>query len=67
VATEVLAELGRQRMNQTELADAMGMPVKSLRRRLTGEIVIDVNELYAMAQALDVPVQRLWPDRVPVR
>lgn len=67
VAAEIRAELGRQRMSQTELADALGMPVATLRRRLNAEIVIDVNELWAMARALGVPVQRLLPDRVPVR
>jgi len=54
-------------MTQAELALALAMPVKSVRRRLGGETVIDVNELWAMARALGVPVQRLLPDRVPVR
>jgi transcriptional regulator with XRE-family HTH domain len=57
--------MGRQRVNQTDLADALGMPINSLRRRLSGETTITVDDLYAVARALDVPVQRLLPDRAP--
>lgn len=65
VAAEIRAELGRQKMNQTELADALDMPINSLRRRLSGETTISVDDLFAIAYHLDVPVTRLLPDRVP--
>lgn len=55
---EIRAELARQRVTQTDLAERIGMPITPLRRRLSGETEISVNELAAIAQALGVPVEQ---------
>lgn len=66
VAAEIRAQLGRAKMTQTELADALHMPVNTLRRRLDGRTLITVDFLYGVADALDLPVHAFIPTRHPV-
>jgi transcriptional regulator with XRE-family HTH domain len=61
VAMEIRAVMGRKRVTQTELATLINMPVATLRRRLSGDIEISVNDLAVIAAALDVPATDLIP------
>lgn len=61
VATEIRAVMARKRVTQTELAALINMKVATLRRRLDGDTEISVNDLAAIAAALDVPVAELIP------
>jgi transcriptional regulator with XRE-family HTH domain len=56
VAAEVRAEMARQRMSQTRLAEALGVTQASVSRRLVGEVPFDIQELYKVAEFLGVPV-----------
>lgn len=61
VAEEIRAVMARKRLTQTALAALIDMPVYSLARRLKNETAITVDELAAIAAALDVPVGQLLP------
>jgi transcriptional regulator with XRE-family HTH domain len=61
VATEIRAAMARKRVTQTALAALIGMPVYSLARRLSNQAPLTVDELAAIAAALDVPVADLLP------
>jgi DNA-binding Xre family transcriptional regulator len=56
---EVLAELARQHRTRADLADAIGMHERTLRRRLNGSGEFRAVELDAIAAALDVEVGTL--------
>lgn len=59
VAAAVRAELGRRSKSQTSLARDMGVSQMWLNRRLRGEVALSVDDLAAIAQALQMPVERL--------
>ncbi len=59
VAAAVRAELGRRGKSQASLARDMDVPQMWLNRRLRGEVALSVDELAAIARALDMPVARL--------
>jgi len=59
VAEEVRAEMGRQRRSGVWLAKASGMSQSKLARRLVGDQPWDLNELEAVAGALNVPLSKL--------
>lgn len=61
VAAEIRAAMARKRVTQVALAGLIDMPVHSLARRLKSETPITVDELAAIAAALDVPVGDLLP------
>lgn len=56
VAAEVRAEMGRQRRSGSWLARALSQSQSAVQRRLQGDTPFDLNELSAVAEALDVPV-----------
>lgn len=58
VASEVRAELARQRLTQQDLADRIGEGQWWVSRRLTGTVPFAVAELVRVAEALGVPVER---------
>lgn len=58
-ATNVRAELGRQRLSQRRLARAIGYSPAKLYRRLSGEVRITLDELQLIADALQVPRKNL--------
>lgn len=70
VAAEVRAEMARQGVSQTALAERLGWPQPRLSRRLTDgktAVPFEVAELVAVADALDVPVIQFLPaDPTPV-
>ena len=61
VAAEVRAELGRQRISQRQVGDAIGMSQAAAWRRLRGDVPFDIAELSAVAEFLGVPVTQFLP------
>lgn len=59
VAAEVRAQMARKRVTQTDLAAALGVSQMTISRRLNGRAPFDVEELAAVALALDVPLATL--------
>lgn len=55
VATEVRAELARQRKTQAELAAHLGISQMAVSRRLNSEVGMDFDELDSIARWLGVP------------
>jgi transcriptional regulator with XRE-family HTH domain len=53
---EIRAEMGRQDINQTELARRLGWHQSVLSRRLAGKIGLSIFEVEQIAAALDVPI-----------
>jgi len=56
VASEIRAEMARQRVSQTTLAKRLGWSQPFLSRRLCGEVAWDADTIEAVAGALDVPI-----------
>jgi transcriptional regulator with XRE-family HTH domain len=61
VATEVRAEMGRQRKTQAELAQALGITAATAGRRLSGEVPFDLIEIAQAAVWLGVEPTRFTP------
>ncbi|RCS81822.1 helix-turn-helix domain-containing protein [Brachybacterium alimentarium] len=61
VAAEVRAEMARQRTSRKELADATGISLSTLRRRLDDDTPFALDELPRVAHALNVPIAALMP------
>jgi len=61
VIGEILALMGRRRMNNTELGRRLGVPDYWVGRRLNGKIPIDLNDVQRIAAALGVPATDLFP------
>lgn len=60
VSAEIRAELGRQQKHQGHLAAALGIDRAQISKRLKGETLsFTTAELDKIAEALDVPVDRL--------
>lgn len=66
VGANVRAEVARRGLTQAALADVIGVSQSQLSKRLRGVIPFDVNELAAIAKALDVPIADLLPSKVDV-
>lgn len=58
----IRAEMARKRKTQGQLADVLGVSQAGASRRLKGQTPFDVNELFAIAHWLDVPVTALLAD-----
>lgn len=63
-ATEVRAEMGRQRMSQAALAELLGRSQTYVWRRLIGEVPFDLAELELIANKLGVPASQFLPTDV---
>lgn len=61
VVAEIRAEMARQRITGTELNERLGWLRERLRRRLAGEVSLRIDELDAIARALNVPVSKFLP------
>jgi len=61
VIGEILALMGRRRMNNTELGRRLGVPDYWVGRRLNGRIPMDLNDVQRIAAALGVPATDLFP------
>lgn len=60
VATEIRAELGRQQMSQTKLAEKLGIHQTAISKRLIGtKYCFTTAELDRIAEVLGVPVDQL--------
>ena len=62
VADAVRAECARRRITQHQLAKSLGLSQMAVSRRLSGAVALDVNELYAVAQLLDITPAELIGD-----
>lgn len=58
-ADAVRAELARRRRSGRDLAKAVGLPERTLRRRLGGDTQFTATEIAAVAQFLELPVEAL--------
>ena len=65
VVTEIRAELGRRRITGRELSTRLGKPQAWASRRLTGTVVLTVDDLSRIAAAIDIPVHSLLPQDSP--
>ena len=61
VAGEVRATLARQRRSARSVALQLGWKQGYLSRRITGETPFTINDLAAIAAALDVPLTSFFP------
>lgn len=59
VATEVRAELGRQRISVNELARRLGWSQPYLSRRVSGTVAFDLTDLERIANELRIGVTAL--------
>lgn len=60
-AREIRAEMGRQGISGAALAARLGCTQKSLSRRLTGDVPVDIAQLERIAEVLGVPMSQLLP------
>lgn len=67
VAGEVRAEMGRQRISQTALADRLEASQAYVSRRLTGEVSFSVADLDTIAGILEVPIERFLEPPLALR
>jgi transcriptional regulator with XRE-family HTH domain len=56
VLTEIKVWMARRRVNQSELAVKLGVAQSWVSKRLAGKVVLTVNDLGLISEALDVPV-----------
>lgn len=63
VAAGVRAELARQRRTQSDVAELLTTSQVTVSRKVRGLTPFTVNELYALADYLGLPVARLLPER----
>lgn len=55
IAAEIRAEMGRQSVNQSELARRIGEGQPWVNRRVKGDVALDFDDIERIASALDVP------------
>lgn len=56
IAAEVRAAAARRRFTQAQLGEALKLSRMAIYRRMTGEVNFSVDELFTLAEALDVDV-----------
>jgi transcriptional regulator with XRE-family HTH domain len=61
VAAEVRAQAARKQIRGSRLAVILGISENAMSRRMTGKLPFGIDELAAVAAALDVTVQDLLP------
>lgn len=64
VATEVRAELGRQRISVNELARRLGWSQPYLARRVSGVVALDLTDVERISAELGVSVSALFGEAV---
>lgn len=66
VAGALRAEMARQRKTGLDLAQLLNCSQSSASRRMTGEVTLDLDEVGAISEWLDIPIATLLgtPDRV---
>jgi len=60
VLTEIKVWMARRRINQSELADKLGVAQSWISKRLAGKVSLTVNDLGLISEALDVPVAEFF-------
>lgn len=65
VAHRVREEMTRQGLDNVDIATAIGLTVRQLRRRLHSEVEFSVGEIDRVAKALGVHPGRLFPTPEP--
>lgn len=60
VGGEIRAWMGRRRVNQSQLAQALGMTQSAVSKRLNGHIAFDIKELDRIAEFLGIEVAELF-------
>lgn len=66
VACAVREAMARKKISGRALADQLGVTQSAFSRRTTGEVAFTVDELAAVATALDEPVTKLLAGLPPV-
>lgn len=61
VATAIRVEMARKRISAAAVAEALGLSQAAVSRRLSGEVIIDVNELSAVARLVGLEPRDLIP------
>lgn len=56
VAGTLRAEMARHRITQAQLGKHLGLSQMAINRRVSGETALDVGELFAIAEFLEIPV-----------
>lgn len=59
IGANVRAEMARRGVSQTALAEQLGITQTAVSTRLRGKVAFNVDELAAVAAALDVPIGAL--------
>lgn len=62
IGANVRAEMARRGVSQTALAERLGMTQTAVSTRLRGKVAFNVDELAAVAEALEIPVARLMAE-----
>jgi transcriptional regulator with XRE-family HTH domain len=65
VVEEIRALMGRRRVSQKQLGDALGLAQPTMSKRMNGKIAFDLNELDAVAAFFDVSILDLFPRPEP--
>lgn len=60
VLTEIKVWMARRRINQSELADKLGVAQSWVSKRLAGKVAMSVSDLTAISDALDVPAAEFF-------
>lgn len=60
VLTEIKVWMARRRINQSELADKLGVQQSWVSKRLAGKVSLTVGDLTAISEALDVPAAEFF-------
>lgn len=63
LAAHLRAESARRNISHTLIAERLGISRAGVSRRMLGHVPIDVPELYALAELLDMPVTELLPEK----
>jgi transcriptional regulator with XRE-family HTH domain len=63
---EIRAEMGRQKLNSTQLAKRLDWSRARLTARLNGDVVLDLDDVEAIANELGVPILQLTMPRTRV-
>lgn len=67
VGRNIRAELARAGRTQVQAAEALHMSAMSLSRRLRGDVALGVDELYALADFLEISVSELLVSHSPAQ
>lgn len=62
IATEVRAEISRQKKPQRELAEILGISQQQVSERVRGDVEWRISELVRVARWLDVPLASFVPE-----